>query len=97
MGVILACLLFGLVLLGASLGLAGGREGGTPLDRLQSVARGGLVAPEPGDSGGGGSGAEAPQPTPDPPPASTPPPASAPPASVPPDGGPTQSQYAGDG
>ena len=88
---ILACLLFGLALLGASLGLAGGREGGTPLDRLQSVARGGIIAPEPGDAGGGGSSGEVPQPTPGPPPTSTPP------ASPPPDEGPTQSQYGGDG
>ena len=88
--VIGACLLFGLVLLGASLGLSGDPEGDRPLDRLQDVARGGLAAPEPGDTGDGGAVVgDAPPVAPDPPPL--------PPASAPPDDGPSQSQYAGDG
>ncbi len=105
-GAVLACALLGLVLLGASLGLSGGREGGTSLNRMQDVARGGLAAPAPvptsvptpvgGGSGDGGPGSgDAPPPAENPP---TPtPPASAPPASTPPDDGPGQSQYAGDG
>ena len=85
-----ACLLFGLVLLGASLGLSGDPEGDRPLDRLQDVARGGLAAPEPGDTGDGGAVVgDAPPAAADPPPL--------PPASAPPDDGPSQSQYAGDG
>jgi eukaryotic-like serine/threonine-protein kinase len=91
---ILACVLFGIVLLGSALGPSHGPGEEVTVNRAQDVARGGLASPTAGTGGDGGAGTgDAPQPVPDPPPST--PPASAPPAS--PDDGPGQSQYAGGG
>ncbi len=91
---ILACVLFGIVLLGSALGPSHGPGEEVTVNRAQDVARGGLASPTAGIGGDGGAGTgDAPQPVPDPPPST--PPASAPPAS--PDDGPGQSQYAGGG